>query len=163
MDEFFYGIEHDIALAIEMTYDGDMHHGCLSVDTDLEGDDFSVSTAASFTDRSAFDTFHHNNIFDDVTQRLVTQGIIDNCNQYNIITTADIEEAMKPVKPKLTKASRIDYESKRPRLIDRSIEAIPKLLIHSFPIYIDLNLIAEESISCHSQRQTRDNQNRSIL
>ena len=88
-----------------MTYDGDMHHGCLSVDTDLEGDDFSVSTAASFTDRSAFDTFHHNNIFDDVTQRLVTQGIIDNCNQYNIITTADIEEAMKPVKPKLTDQS----------------------------------------------------------
>ena len=103
-----------------MTYDGDMHHGYLSVDTDLEGDDFSVSTSASFTDSSAFDTLYHNSIFDDVTQRLVTQGIIDNCNQCNIITTADIEEAMKPVKPRLTKASLIDYESKRPRLIDRS-------------------------------------------
>ena len=118
MDEFFYGFEHDIALAIEMTYDGDMHHGCLSVDTDLEGDAFSVSTSASFKE-----CFWHplsQQHFDDVTQRLVTQGIIDNCNQYNIITTADIEEAMKPVKPKLTKASLIDYESKRPRLIDRS-------------------------------------------
>ena len=61
-DEFFYGFEHDISLAIEMTYDGDMHHGCLSVDTDLEGDDFSVSTSASFTDSSAFDTLYHNNI-----------------------------------------------------------------------------------------------------
>jgi hypothetical protein len=43
---------------------------------------------------------------------LLTQGTIDNCIHYNI-NTNDISEVMNPLKPRMTRPSDIDYESKR--------------------------------------------------
>jgi hypothetical protein len=51
-------------------------------------------------------------LLDRTTRRLLTQGTIDDCIQCNI-NTNDISEMMNPLKPRMTRPSDIDYESKR--------------------------------------------------
>jgi hypothetical protein len=51
-------------------------------------------------------------LLDEPTRRLMTQGTIDKCNQYNI-NANDLSSVMNPLKPRMTKPTDIDYESKR--------------------------------------------------
>jgi hypothetical protein len=51
-------------------------------------------------------------LLDGTTLRLLTQGTINDCIHYNI-NTNDISEVMNPLKPRMTRPSDIDYESKR--------------------------------------------------
>jgi hypothetical protein len=51
-------------------------------------------------------------LLDGTTLCLLTQGTIDDCIHYNI-NTNDISEVMNPLKPRMTRPSDINYESKR--------------------------------------------------
>jgi hypothetical protein len=51
-------------------------------------------------------------LLDEPTRRLMTQSTIDKCNQYNI-NANDLSSVMNPLKPRMTKPTDIDYESKR--------------------------------------------------
>ena len=51
-------------------------------------------------------------LLDDTTRRLIFQGTIDNCEQYDI-NINDIATVMTPLQPRMTAPSAIDYESKR--------------------------------------------------
>jgi hypothetical protein len=51
-------------------------------------------------------------LLDEPTRRLMTQGTIDKCNQYNI-NANDLSSVMNPLKPRMMKPTDIDYESKR--------------------------------------------------
>jgi hypothetical protein len=51
-------------------------------------------------------------LLDEPTRRLMTQGTIDKCNQYNI-NANDLSSVMNPLKPRMTKPTDVDYESKR--------------------------------------------------
>jgi hypothetical protein len=51
-------------------------------------------------------------LLDEPTRCLMTQGTIDKCNQYNI-NANDLSSVMNPLKPRMTKPTDIDYESKR--------------------------------------------------
>jgi hypothetical protein len=51
-------------------------------------------------------------LLDEPTRRLMTQGTIDKCNQYNI-NANDLSSVMNPLKPRMTRPTDIDYESKR--------------------------------------------------
>jgi hypothetical protein len=51
-------------------------------------------------------------LLDEPTRCLMTQGTIDKCNQYNI-NANDLSSVMNPLKPRMTKPTDINYESKR--------------------------------------------------
>jgi hypothetical protein len=51
-------------------------------------------------------------LLDEPTRRLMTQSTIDKFNQYNI-NANDLSSVMNPLKPRMTKPTDIDYESKR--------------------------------------------------
>ena len=82
----------------------DIFYDCLDPSEFL--DDISING-------STIEPYNDWHTMDDMTTRLVHQGILDNCKMYDI-NAGDLETALDPILPRISKPSLIDYEAKRP-------------------------------------------------
>ena len=76
-------------------------------------------------DPTRIETYNHWRTMDDSTTRLIHQGIRDTCATYNI-NAGELETALHPILPRVSKPSLIDYESKRPLFAYLPVENIKR-------------------------------------
>ena len=94
----------------------------------------TVSDTAYLDDLATFRPTEHeyweDYLLDDENQRLIYQGIIDYCEQYDI-NANDIATIMTPLKPRYSVPTLIDYESKRKYFAHLPAEVVKATFKHT--------------------------------
>ena len=78
------------------------------VDTEFDSTYLDNLDVPRPTEHEFFDDW----LLDDPTLRLLTQGCLDDCAEYNV-SASDLSQVINPLSPRMSKATKIDYESKR--------------------------------------------------
>jgi hypothetical protein len=107
-----YWTTYSGAPSLTLSIDGLVDSGCPPivgfVDTNSDTDYLNDLSVFRPTEHEYWNDW----LLDDSTARIMAQATIDNCLRYNINAT-DLSEVMNPLKPRMTKPTDIDYESKR--------------------------------------------------